>query len=216
MIVFLSKDSDACPEWIRWCAQNGVQTLCHSLIDFEAVFFSCPKETDVVFFTSPRSADFFFASCPHADFSWACVGSGTADHLRRMGKEVAFAGRTSADPQQVGLEFQEWLGSRRVFFPISNQSLKTISGQIPEAQKQETIVYKTQEKEVKIQPCDWYVFTSPSNARAFLHVHELPTEGRVVAWGKSTARFLSEQGVSVYKTLEDSSVEALIRFFDQN
>jgi len=215
MIIFLSKDAESCPEWINWCAENRIQTRCFSFIHFEAAPFNCPQDVEVVFFTSPRSVRFFLEACPETNASYACIGKGTADALAATGKQAAFIGRNPANPEEVATQFHSWLGERNVFFPISDQSLKTISGAIPAAQKQEVIVYRTGEKQQAIEACDWYVFTSPSNARAFLKTNTLPASSGVVAWGKSTERSLKDQGISVTKTLEDSSLSALIHFFEQ-
>lgn len=216
MIIFLSKEEAESREWITWCRENGQQTTCHSFIQFEAVPFNCPQEIAVVFFTSPRSVRFFLESCPNNDAIYACIGQGTAQALHAFGKQASFIGANPANPEEVATQFRSWLGERNVFFPISDQSLKTISGAIPDAQKQEVIVYRTGEKQQAIEACDWYVFTSPSNARAFLKTNTLLAYSGVVAWGKSTEQFLKDQGISVTKTLEDSSLTALIQFFSAN
>jgi uroporphyrinogen-III synthase len=216
MIIFLSKEEAESREWITWCRENGQQTKCHSFIQFEAVPFSLPEAIAVVFFTSPRSVRFFLEACPENDAIYACIGKGTAQALRTFGKQASFIGANPANPEEVATQFRSWLGERSVFFPISDQSLKTISCAIPAAQKQEVIVYRTGEKKRAIEACDWYVFTSPSNVRAFLKTNTLPTSSRVVAWGNSTERFLKDQGITVTKTLEDSSLTALIQFFSAN
>jgi uroporphyrinogen-III synthase len=215
MIIFLSKDIESCPEWINWCAEKGIQTHCFSFIHFEAAPFICPQDVEVVFFTSPRSVRFFLEACPQTNAIYACIGKGTADALAAYGKQPAFIGSNPANPEEVATAFKTWLGDRRVFFPISDQSLRSISGILPDSQKQEAIVYYTREKTEQIAPCDWYVFTSPSNARAFLSANSLPEHAQIVAWGKSTARFLTENGIAVTKVLEDSSVPELIHFFEQ-
>ncbi len=216
MIIFLSKEEAESREWIAWCRENGHQTKCHSFIQFEAVPFSCPQEPAVVFFTSPRSVRFFLEECPNNDAIYACIGQGTAQALHTFGKQASFIGANPANPGEVATQFRSWLGDRSVFFPISDQSLKSISGIIPDVQKQEVIVYRTGEKQQAIEACNWYVFTSPSNVQAFLKTNSLPASSGVVAWGKSTERYLRDQGISVTKTLEDSSLTALIQFFSAN
>lgn len=80
--------------------------------------------------------------------------------------------------------------SARVLFPISNRSLKTIAGAIPEDQKEEVVVYSTDVIGKVIEPCDVYAFSSPSNVEGFFEVNTIREGAEVIAWGKSTERAL--------------------------
>ena len=140
----------------------------------------------------------------------ACVGGKTAELLEALGHSVDFVGAKSGEPMLVAEEFKGWLAERRVLFPISDRSLKTISSAIDVDYKEEVVVYSTEVKGKVIPPCDAYVFTSPSNVDGFLMENVLPAGTKVIAWGKSTEKVLEECGVEVWKTLEKSGFEGLI------
>ena len=95
-------------------------------------------------------------------------------------------------------------------FPTSDISLNSFSSVLPEGQKEIVLVYKTKIVSKPLEFCDFYVFTSPSNAEGFLQLNEIPTSAKVYSWGKSTTAYLNQHGVQVTHTLENSSIQDLI------
>ncbi|MFK7784343.1 MAG: hypothetical protein AB8B56_04455, partial [Crocinitomicaceae bacterium] len=81
--------------------------------------------------------------------------------------------RTSAAlSPRGGKDFKRFLGaersrSARVLFPISDWSLKTISSVIEDDLKEEVVVYSTTVIGKEIEPCNMYIFSSPSNVEGF-------------------------------------------------
>jgi uroporphyrinogen-III synthase len=129
-----------------------------------------------------------------------------------LGCKVDFKGEHSGDIQHVANTFKHWAKNRRVLFPMSDISLRTISSQLDSDSIIEVIVYKTIIKGLKIDSCSTYVFTSPSNVEGFLMENDIPTQARIIAWGSSTQETLAQKGFKVDHTLKESSVESLIEY----
>ena len=222
--LFISKNASEIEPYRSQFDELGYSVVSHSFLSFypvESDPFSTElkHEYDVLFFGSPRAVIFFKASQSISkDVVIACVGGKTAELLESLGHEVAFVGTKSGEPKVVGEEFKVWLtstalspsGSRRVLFPISDRSLKTISGVISEDQKEELVVYSTEVVGRAIEECDVYVFTSPSNVEGYLIDNVIPETASVIAWGKSTENALIERGVKVGACLERSGFEELL------
>ena len=214
--VFISKNASETQELQSFLTARGDKLVSHSFLSFEQLPFELNEKYDVIFFGSPRGVIFFKSRCTIApDTVIACTGNKTAELLSQLGYEVAFKGENSGDISTVASEFKAWCGSRKVLFPSSDISLKSISSSFPDAQKVELPVYKTIINSKTIEPCDSYVFTSPSNVTGFLSSNVIPENSDIIAWGESTAKALKENGLSVTYTLADSSIESLIDYLKQ-
>ncbi len=215
MRIFLSKNNNECSEWLQWCSEHSIFTHTESLIHFQAEAFTVDRSAEVVFFSSPRSVQFFLAIVPNPmNLVFACIGQGTADFLTSQGFSADFIGETAGEPEKVAHDFKKWLGTRKVFFPLSNISNRSISAILPSEQYTEAIAYSTHRLESKIPTCDWYVFTSPSNVNAFLSANPIPTNANAVAWGTSTAKALKQVHWSPQHTLKKGTIDELIYFFE--
>jgi uroporphyrinogen-III synthase len=73
-------------------------------------------------------------------------------------------------------------------------------------------VYKTSLNRTKIWICDCYVFTSPTNVRAFLLANDRSSLKNVIAWGKSTENELVKNKIPVMKTLQTGTMIELENF----
>lgn len=225
--IFISKNAPEVEPYRIQFEEKGYSIVSHSFLSFAPVDFEITQTYDVVFFGSPRAV-IFFKACQAIPENKriACVGGKTAELLESIGHGVDFVGTKSSEPKLVAEEFKEWLTSAplsqqasnsetdtprpRVLFPVSDRSLKTISSVIDENQKEEVVVYSTKLVGRKVEACDVYVFTSPSNVDGFLMENVLPEGAKVIAWGKSTEKVLEERDVEVWKTLEKSGFEGLI------
>lgn len=185
----------------------------HSFLSFIPVEFDVDQAYDVIFFGGPRTVIFFLnqQSIP-ASTQIGCVGEKTAELVISLGREVAFCGSESGNPQATAQEFKKWLGKRRVFFPVSDRSLKTISKPIPSAQKEVKIAYKTELDNELVEDSDVYVFTSPTNVEGIFGLNKIPKAARVIAWGKSTETALISRAVPVEYCLKKSSLEELLAY----
>lgn len=213
--IFISKNASEIDPVRSQFDELGFEVEAHSFLSFSLVesdSYRSEIETsyDVIFFGSPRAVIFFKASQSISESAEiACIGEKTAELLESLGYDVAFRGEKSGEPKVVAEEFKVWLGSRSVLFPVSDRSLKTVSGLIGENQKEEVVVYSTEVKGKLVGVSDVYVFTSPSNVEGFFIDNVIPEGAKVIAWGKSTETALFLKGVRVEYCLGKSSFEEL-------
>lgn len=213
-IFFSAKGSELLHSW---CAEHDIGLIDFSLIAFspvEAVPVSVP---DIIFYSSPRSVE--FSSKIRSAFPGALsatIGKSTSSKLRTEGKEAHFTGETAGDPKKVAEAFRKWAGNRRVLFPISDRSLGSISKAIPAGQREELVVYRTEllgETLDPVPPCDFYLFTSPSNWESFLQKNE--PSGTIIAWGNSTASAIGRTSSYTSLVLENPDESALIELLEE-
>ena len=198
--IFISKNPEELSIELRALVQKGVLEA-QSLIDFSAVPFECPPSHDILFIASIRAADFFFSNC-QTSAQIACAGLETAKKVaERHQKEVHFIAQQSDQPKLEAQKFNEWRKGRSVCFPSSQLSVGTYAALIPESEKIILTVYDTRYKNSSIQEKDIYVFSSPSNVRAFLKYNTIAANAQVVAWGSSTEQELVKKQIRVSKVL---------------
>lgn len=208
--LFISRPHQDIPLLAKFCKDQQIELDARSLIRFEALEFEQPENYDVIFFSSIRSAIFSMSSLDKSK-PVACIGKATAEKVEALGFEVIFVGDKSGDPEGVGAEFKQWLGGRKVFLPVSNLSAGTIERALEPAQVIKRIVYQTILTADKIEEKDLYVFSSPSNFEAFYDINKLPVSSKTVAWGKSTAKAMSDKGITPDFTLEEGDEAEVIK-----
>lgn len=211
--IFISKNASEIDPYRSQFEDLGFTVFSHSFLSFSPVEFDIKHDYDALFFSSVRSVIFFTAthSIPF-DTLITCIGGKTAELLETLGHTISFVGSQSGDPKVVAEEFKTWLGDKKALFPISNRSLKSISNEIPECQKEEVVVYSTEIVGKVVPESDIYVFTSPSNVEGFFEENELPEASIVLAWGKSTEAALISRAASVNYCLGNSSFEELFSY----
>ncbi len=211
--IFISKALDEIPLLENFCTSHEYSLYASSLIRFEKIPFNHPIGSDIVCFTSPRSVEFYFQSTSKSErVLYACVGNTTAKKLSELGISPSFVGSMPGDPQITSDEFAAWAGTRTVLFPESNKSLGSLSMKLNENQFTRLPIYRTSLCSENICDQDIYIFTSPSNAESFFSLNSIPPEKIVIAWGKSTERYLKEQGISVTKVLVSAGEEELVSY----
>lgn len=208
--VFISKDKEEIEELLKFCETASIHLIAKSQIKFKAVPFNVKRSYDVIFFGSIRAANFFLSQekIPE-DVLIACIGQSTAQKLQKIGLTVNFIGEKSGNPDSVAKDFKNWLGNRFVLIPLSSISNKSISSQLEKENFDEIVVYETLTDCRKIEPCDLYIFTSPSNFNSFLQCNETP-KGEIIAWGETTRKVIDKSILTVQNTLEYSSIEEII------
>lgn len=205
--IFISRDLTSCGSLIDFCKQNQLDLISQSLISFKSTDFQVSESYDVIFFSSIRSATFFLRKEKIDDSKKnACIGQETALKLKNLGIHVDFVGENSGNPSDVSREFKNWIGTRKVLIPHSSESLLSITEFLNQDQTLLVEVYKTQLKPAKIAVCDCYVFTSPTNVRAFLLSNDRSSLKNVIAWGKSTEKELQLKKIPVMKTLQTGTM----------
>jgi uroporphyrinogen-III synthase len=216
MLLFYSRNLNQATKLASFCEEKGFRLIAQSMISFEAVDFSLPDQKfDVVFFTSPRSVDFFLAKAEiQAYQKVACIGTQTQKHLEKLGLTVAFCGENSTEPDEVAKQFKLWLKEQTVLFPISNQSQRSISRILPERLYQELIVYQTVQKTFSLSETpNVLIFSSPSNARAFLSSNHISSSQKVACFGRTTYHFLQERKINA-SILINPTEEAVLTFIE--
>jgi uroporphyrinogen-III synthase len=212
--IFISRSADQIGDQLQQFAASGGALYAQSLIAFEEIKNEAVPDCDVVFFSSIRAADFFLRVHEKPKALFACAGIETARKLSENHQiDCDFVSEEAGNPSNAALAFKSWLKERTVLFPLSEQSLHTYASHIPAAQKTEMYVYRTLTNPKVIPPCDYYVFSSPSNVRAFLEVNVLPDHARCISWGQSTKAALDAQQIAVYHCLIEGSVQELDVYF---
>ena len=212
--IFISKNPEELSIELRALVQKGVLEA-QSLIDFSAVPFECPPSHDILFIASIRAADFFFSNC-QTSAQIACAGLETAKKVaERHQKEVHFIAQQSDQPKLEAQKFNEWRKGRSICFPSSQLSVGTYAALIPESEKIILTVYDTRYKNSSIQEKDIYVFSSPSNVRAFLKYNTIAANAQVVAWGSSTEQELVKKQIRVSKVLNGQQQADLLNWLSK-
>jgi uroporphyrinogen-III synthase len=213
--IFISRPIAESGETLQKFAASGGHLIAESLVNFESVSFNINSSGEVIFFSSIRAATFYLneqVSLP-SSVQFACAGHDTAEKLQvNFQISCDFIAPLAGNPNESAQVFKTWLGQRHVLFPKSEQSLNSYSSILPDHQKTEIIVYRTYSISTSIPPCDLYIFSSPSNAKAFLESNDLPTEAICLAWGSSTLKFLESQGISVFHHLQSGTLKELDQF----
>lgn len=207
--LFISKNESEVAQLAQYCHANHITLHSQSLIRFQAVTFKIDIDYDVIFFSSPRSLSFFLEQeTIQSSAKIACIGKGTAKALLNLGFQVDFQD-TSSDPEVIAQRFTEWCRDQHILFPISSISNKSISKEFPKENYTEVVVYETILAPAVLDNFDIYVFTSPSNYRAFRRSNTLPSDATLIAWGTSTAAAIRNEKNSPI-VMEESSIDCLI------
>lgn len=208
--IYITRELVDIPQLQAFCEEHDLTLTAKSQISFDAIDFEIAHPYDVVFFSSPRSITYFLKKHPiPSKFKIGCVGKGTAIHAQRLGLTPDFVGSYSGEPSKNAQELAEWLGDRRILFPISDISQRNLIEFIPSDQVEAVIAYSTKSSPLAIPKQDVYIFSSPSNVESFLQCNEAPN-GIIIAWGKSTENVLKAHSIHPNVTLLRSEESELI------
>ncbi len=216
--IFISKSvSDS--SFLAFCEAHNYRLLDIPMISFKQMEFTPPPATDyeAIFFSSERSVDFFLTEqLPLESHLLCCIGQKTADALTKWGYSADFIGKRSGEPNSVAKQLREFIGTKKILFPQSTISNKSVQKEFPEEQCINLVVYETFALPTKLKERpDILVFTSPSNARSFLQMNTVDDRQRVIAWGSSTKHYLTQSNINVNNVLVESSFIALIELLSQ-
>jgi len=213
MRVFLSRNvpSKALVDHAR---KSDWDLICFSCIEFSLISESGPPLSDWIFFYGPSAVKLFAKNFKTRSFRFAVLGEGTADAMRESGIQPEFIGKSS-DTSEVMVEFEAVLKSdERVVQARGEKSFERLREQLPSSQILDWPFYRTQAKpELPEAIADYYIFTSPSNAEAYLKRYDLPLQTVVVVLGESTRAMVREK--SDARTLvtdipgEESSIQKI-------
>ncbi len=209
--LFISKNSNELDSLINFCTNKDIEVIAHSFLQFEAIPFQVEEPYEAIFFSSPRAVDFFLSQeIIPANTILGCIGEITAQALKKFGVESNFIGKNAGDPTLIAHEFNSFVGNKKVLFPQSNISNRSISSVFDSRQIKEISIYKTGIHSFKIHKSDVYVFTSPSNVDGFLEENQINESSKIIAWGKTTEKHLINKGFQVDNCLLNSTIEELV------
>jgi uroporphyrinogen-III synthase len=211
--LFISKNTADLSEDLKQFLKNhSLSFTAQSLISFEEVPFSCQAKCEALFFGSKRAVDFYLKSCTiENDTLITCIGETTALHLKSFDFPVHFQGENAGNPEEVAQKLKVFLNGKKLRVVRSTISNRSIPLHFSNEELEEIIVYNTLLNPQKIIPNpSILVFTSPSNAEAFLLQNTINENATIIAWGKTTESYLISRKFSVQKTLQQSSETELI------
>jgi hydroxymethylbilane synthase len=192
---FVSRSIQDWQPVIECCSDLPIEWICQPLIRFESVTMVLPEQSfGWVFFSSSQAVHHFFLQKPKVDgIRIGALGPGTARTLSKY-VFVDFVG-SSANLDQVALQFINVCGSDRVLFPQALNSLRTIQNHMPPEQVLPLVCYTTHATKLEVPVCDHYLFSSPSNVRAYFEQHCLPLNPQLWSFGSSTTLALRQHAV---------------------
>ena len=217
-MLFISKKITQL-DFLAYTKAAEINIIDTSMISFVEVPFKVPQSGyEVIFFASPRSAQFFLKSnSVPSNIEIATIGEVTTDFVEAKGYVVSFTGVTSGIPNIVGKAFKDFIGDRKVLFPQSNYSQRSMQVRLKKHQITDLIVYETTFTPVLLkEKPSVLVFTSPTNVQSFLKVNKVSADQKVIAWGKTTEAFLNKNEIKSDFTLSYSSFDELKEVLKQH
>ena len=211
--LFISKNFNEIQDLNDFCNKKAILIIAHSFLQFEAIPFKIEESYDAIFFGSPRAVDFFLSQeIIPANTILGCIGEITAQSLIKFGLKSDYTGKTSGDASMIAKEFKAFVGDKKVLFPQSNISNRSVSSVFDSIQIIEISIYKTAVYSKSIPNSNIYIFTSPSNVDGFLEENQINESSIVIAWGKTTEKHLLEKKMTVNHVLKNASIKELINF----
>ncbi len=150
---------------------------------------------DWIFFFSPSGIDLFCRAFDLGSLKIAVVGQGTAARLMGLGFTADFI-PGSKDPAIAVKEFAERLAPGEIVISASSdKGLNRLDGVIAESQLIEWPFYVNEPQPTFPKTkAEFLIFTSPSNAVAYLSANDKAADQKLIALGRSTAEKLEELG----------------------
>ena len=186
--LFISRNISECQPLYELLTAHNYAVDARSLITTRPVAFD-PQlpPCDWIFFSSSNAVRHFFNQHPILQQQrFGALGEGTAEALREY-VQPSFVG-DAMDIADSAYRMASLVENDTILFPVAKHSLKTVQQAFPSAQVIDLIVYETVETPVVIDPCDLYIFSSPSNVRSFFHSNTVdPQAIQTIAFGHSTA-----------------------------
>lgn len=196
--VFISRKLKSGDYFKNALTQNHCEVHGISLTRYEKVAFTGIPECEWIFFSSKNCVNYFFDQNPiiPEGIKFGSIGGATAQALKKRGIVSDFTGESN-DTTQIGKEFAIVASGKKILFPLSTSSYRTIQKQFKDQKNlTDLVVYDTLANDtVEIPDCDVLVFTSPTNALLYLRRLNILPDQRVIAIGKSTAEILKMEGV---------------------
>ena len=218
MTIFISKAESELEEIPHYLNSQNIKGVFESLIRFEPLSFQINSPFEVIFFPSIRSAKFVLDS-GQIDLSaciLACNGSQTQKRLLDLGYSCDYIAENAGDPDRVAKDFSQWLGQKKVLIPHSNLSALSVTKYLNPNQYSTIEVYKTVDFSMLIEPCDIYVFSSPSNIDSFFKQNAIKAGSTIIVWGNTSLNCLQKYGHQADYKLEEGTMVELFKVLQKN
>lgn len=198
--VFISRNEKPDDLLKKVLESHHYKITCHSLISIKQIPIKHIPLTEWIFFPSKNAIKHFFEQKPvFGNVKFGAVSKPTADELRKHGRRADFIG-TGNDTRLTGKKFSAMVGVKKVLFPQSKESLRSIQQQLKKDQVIDLVVYETLPNVKPATPYssfDILIFTSPSNAEAFLKRNSVGENQKIIAMGEATANYLKRNRIKV-------------------
>jgi len=192
MRVFLSREtpSKALADHAR---KSDWELICFSCIRKSLITLEGPPEADWIFFYSPSAVEMFFENFEDYRAKWAALGEGTARSFREQGIKPDFVGK-SPDTSEVMKEFKAVISDEeRVVQARGETSFERLIEVLSGERILDWPFYRTEAKtEIPKVEAEVYIFTSPSNAAAYLSKFEISSAAKVIVFGESTKKAVEQ------------------------
>jgi len=210
--IFISRDLSPDSVFKQLLAEQGINVIGTSLIEFKPLSFGRFKEVDWIFFYSKNGVRYFFEGLEQVllpTIRFATMGIGTAKALQKYGYTAAFIG--TGIPSSTASAFLQIAAQQRVLFPRAKTSQRSIQQALGvDLQMEEVIVYtNTPKSTFQLPVCAYVVFTSPLNVQAYFSKKKLEPGQRIVAIGNTTALALNEIGFFTIFVAEKPTEKAM-------
>ncbi|MFN7116204.1 MAG: uroporphyrinogen-III synthase [Saprospiraceae bacterium] len=211
--VFISRELAPESEFLQLVQAAGFEVVAKSLVTFRAVPFSTLPPVDWIFFYSKQAIQFFFEQVRQQNLTinakLAVFGKGTAKALEQEMYQADFVG--IGEPELNARHFALQAQGQSVLFPRAANSRLSIQQLLEnKIEAFDLIVYENQPiTNIDLPECEWLVFTSPLNAKAYFAQYTLQAMQRVLAIGKTTAQTLQQMGIANVTIAEEPSEMAL-------
>jgi len=210
MRVFLSRETPS-KALADHAQKSNWELTCFSCIRKSLITSEGPPEADWIFFYSPSAVEMFLESFGDYRAKWAALGEGTARIFREQGFEPDFIGK-SPDTSEVMKEFKSAISEEeRVVQARGETSFERLREVLPAERILDWPFYRTEAKaKVPKADADVYIFTSPSNAKAYLSKFEISSAAKVIVFGESTKKAVETlTTVKIFVTDEPGEERAL-------
>jgi uroporphyrinogen-III synthase len=184
--VFLSRDIPS-EVLVNHAKKSDWELICFSCIQKTIVTAENPPNADWIFFYSPSAVRLFAKNFDRSTRRFAALGEGTASAMRECEMTPDFIG-SSSNPSEVVKEFALLLSvDQTVVQARGEMSFERLREALNSDQIIDWPFYRSEPKsDIPEVAADNYIFTSPSNAEAYLTKHDLPEKSAAVVFGEST------------------------------
>ncbi len=200
--IFISKSLDEHNYLRKLCQRLQWRLTDVPLIQTKTIPVSFIPDCDWIFFNSKNAVRYFLSSSDSATELLhkkhiACVGKGTEHFLEAQGFSAHFVD-SDTSIENIAQEFSMLCKNQKVLFPCSTISNKSVGNQIQTVAEVIYLpVYSTIELGIRFsESFDIFIFTSPSNVRAFFKNNIASSHARYIAMGESTQKELMQYGIS--------------------